>query len=127
MEESNHVWNIAQAIYMTIGTAAIVKVIIDIIRDFNSEENDIYHPSYPTNPHQDDFENEMFHQGYVFCNVFKTSDIYEISHRMGIALTKPDVIKVIQAIKKDFTISVGIDRHRIEMYIRIIVINRFDE
>lgn len=119
MENSNHVWNIVQALWLIVGTAAIVKIIIDGIVAYNKEK-EIYHPP-PTPPDIDLFEEQMYHHGFVFCNVFKTEDIHMIARKMGVALTKPDVIEIIHAIKKDFTIAVGIDRHRIEMYIRIIV------
>jgi len=119
MEESNHFWNIAAAVFMVLGATAIVKVILDFAAS-RSRDQDIYHPP-STDPHDFKFVDEMYHQGYVFCNVFKTDDIHVIAHNMGVALTKEEVIQVVSAIKKDFTIAVGIDRYRIEMYIRIIV------
>lgn len=119
MEETSNFWNIAFAVYMVVGAAAIVKVVLDIASK-RSDDQDVYKVPEP-NPHEFKFEEEMYHQGYVFCNVFKTADILSIAHEMGVALTKEDVIKVVSSIKKDFTIRVGIDRHRIEMYIRVIL------
>lgn len=119
MEKHSDLFNILIGIYMVVGGLCIVKVILDIIRNWNGDD----HLYIPSRLELRDFpdEEEMYHQGYVFCNVFRTEDIHAIAKNMGLALTKEDVIKLIHDIKKDFTLTSGIDKHRIEMYIRIIV------
>jgi hypothetical protein len=119
MEESSNAWNIFTAAYMVIGTVAIVKVIIDLMANWNTD-NDFYKPTLP-DPIGVTFEEEMYRQGYIFCTCFKTSDIHVIARKMGLVITKMEAIRVVSEIKKDFTIAVGIDKHRIEMYIRIIL------
>ncbi len=119
MEASTHFWDIGYAFWIMISGLAVIKCILDIAANWNKEDEIFKVRSHAA--HDSVFEDEMYHHGYIFCTVFKTSDIHAIAHGIGIALTKEDVVKIVSAIKKDFTIRVGIDQHRIEMYIRIII------
>lgn len=69
----------------------------------------------------DDFEEEFLLKGYIFCTLFKVTDIIIIARKMNIALTMDQVRLVIISVRKDFDINTGIDAHRISMHIRMVV------
>lgn len=77
-------------------------------RDNLSTEQALYNTSY---------ERTLYDKGYIFCGLYRMSDIVSIAERLKIKLEPSDIIQIVGMLKKDFSIDVGIDAHRIKMYI----------